>query len=96
MSAQKLKETVVTFKTDASLLNALKSVPNRSEFIRAAILAALDSFCPLCGGTGVLTPNQKIHWDNFAQRHPLHECADCHEVHLICARDETVPRHPRP
>ncbi len=80
------KEIVVTFKADASLLGALKAIPNRSEFIRTAILTALDSFCPLCQGTGVLTPNQKKHWDTFAARHPLQECGDCHEVHLVCAQ----------
>ena len=85
MPTPRHKETVVTFKADASLLEALKAIPNRSEFIRTAILAALYSFCPLCQGAGVLTPNQKKHWDNFASRHPLRECGDCHEVHLVCA-----------
>ncbi len=84
MPGAKQKETVVTFKADTSLLEALKSVPNRSEFIRAAILRALDSFCPLCGGTGVLTPNQKTHWEKFARHHELRECDDCHEYHLVC------------
>lgn len=78
------KETVITFKADASLLEALRGVPNRSDFIRKAILAALNSHCPLCGGTGVLTPNQKTHWETFAQHHPLRECGECHEVHLVC------------
>lgn len=91
MAAARQKETVITFKADASLLEALKSVPNRSEFIRAAILAALDSHCPLCGGTGVLTPHQKAHWDKFAEHHPLRECEQCHEVHLICEQDDRDP-----
>ncbi len=91
--ANKQKEIVVTFKADASLLDALKSVPNRSEFIRAAILAALDSYCPLCGGTGVLTPNQKKHWGQFAEHHPLHECDECHEVHLICSQEDVPHEH---
>ena len=89
MSSLRQKESVITFKADASLLEALKNIPNRSEFIRTAILAALASYCPLCRGTGVLTPNQKTHWDEFARRHPLRECEDCHEVHLICAQDAT-------
>jgi hypothetical protein len=85
-AARNQKETVVTFKADASLLQALKNLPNRSEFIRTALLSALDSYCPLCHGSGVLTPNQKRHWDEFAARHPLRECHDCHEVHLVCSR----------
>lgn len=97
MHESKHKETVVTFKADSSLLEALKGVRNRSEFIRSAILAALDSYCPLCGGSGVLTPNQKNHWDEFSRHHPLQECGQCHEVHLICAETDTAqpPTKPR-
>ena len=88
MSNVKPMESVITFKADASLMEALRSIPNRSEFIRAAILAALDNHCPLCGGTGVLTPRQKTHWEVFARHHPLRECTDCHEVHLVCQQAE--------
>lgn len=87
MSSPGHKEVVVTFKADASLIEALKAVRNRSEFIRTAILAALDSYCPLCGGDGVLTPNQKRHWDAFAEHHALEECPACHEVHITCSQE---------
>jgi metal-responsive CopG/Arc/MetJ family transcriptional regulator len=76
---------IITFKADEALLDALRGVHNRSEFIRSAILAALDSACPLCKGTGVLTPNQKEHWELFSREHRLEECGTCHEMHLICA-----------
>lgn len=82
------KETVITFKADASLLAALSKIHNRSEFIRSAILNALANHCPLCQGAGVLTPNQKRHWEAIAAAHPLRECDDCHEVHLVCTQDE--------
>ena len=75
---------VVSFKVSRSFLEAMKGVPNRSEFIRAAVLTALDSACPLCKGTGILTPNQKRHWQTFARDHSLQECQDCHELRLIC------------
>lgn len=88
MTAPRQKETVVTFKVDDTLFEKLKNVPNRSEFIRTAILAALENHCPLCRGTGVLTPNQKRHWETFARHHALRECDDCHEVHLVCEQDE--------
>ncbi len=84
MPGARQKESVITFKADASLLAALRSIPNRSEFIRSAILSALKNHCPLCGGTGVLTPNQKQHWQEFARHHPLLECHECHEIHLVC------------
>jgi hypothetical protein len=78
------KETIITFKVDPSLSEAMKRVTNRSEFIRSALLAALDSACPLCNGSGVLTPNQKKHWEGFAVSHPFSECRECHELHLVC------------
>jgi len=62
----KHKDEIVTFKADRSLLEAMRGIPNRSAFIRQAILAALDSACPLCRGTGVLTPDQRRHWAEAA------------------------------
>ena len=81
------KQEVISLKVAPSLLEAMKGVPNRSEFIRNAILAALDSACPLCKGTGILQPRQKAHWDAFAKSHPLEECDDCHETYLRCLHD---------
>jgi hypothetical protein len=75
---------IITFKVDEPLREAMTGIENRSEFIRAAILAALDSVCPLCKGTGILTPDQRKHWQTFAKNHALEECEDCHAVHLVC------------
>jgi hypothetical protein len=77
---------IVTFKADAALRAALTGIRNRSEFIRAALLAALDSLCPLCKGTGILTINQRSHWQAFLAQHAMRECHDCHEVRLVCRK----------
>lgn len=82
----KTKPEIITFKADASLLDAMKGIPNRSQFIRQAILAALDSVCPVCQGTGILTPEQQEHWHAFAKDHAVAECDQCHELHLVCNR----------
>ena len=82
------KTEVVSFKADATLLDAMRGVANRSEFIRTAILAALDSTCPLCSGTGTLTPNQMRHWNDLASDHSVEECEDCREVRLVCSNRE--------
>lgn len=89
MTRGKRLEDIVTFKADESLVQALKGVPNRSEFIREAIMAALDGTCPVCRGTGTLTPNQKMHWKRFAVSHPVEECEECHELRLVCQRETT-------
>jgi hypothetical protein len=82
---RKAKSEIITFKADESLSAALHGIPNRSEFIRAAILSALDSVCPLCQGSGILSPDQRRHWKTFAEDHAVRECDDCHELHLVCA-----------
>ena len=90
---KKNKQEIITFKADESLLEAMRGVPNRSEFIRQAVLVALDSVCPLCKGTGILTPNQKNHWDSLEKDHLLDDCNDCHEVHLVCLKQPKKKLH---
>lgn len=80
------KAEILSFKVDDSLVEAMKGIPNRSEFIRNAILAALDSACPLCKGTGILTPNQRKHWSSFTADHAIRECSECNELHLVCVK----------
>ena len=79
------KQQVITLKVDAALAEAMRGVGNRSRFIRDAILAALENVCPLCMGTGVLSPPQRQHWDAFAESHSVCRCPDCHEMHLTCS-----------
>jgi hypothetical protein len=86
--AARKKQEIITFKVDSTLRQALRGIENRSEFIRAAILGALDSVCPLCKGSGILTPDQRRHWVTFAKDHALEECGGCHALHLVCAAAE--------
>jgi hypothetical protein len=80
----KKKQDIITFKVDGDLLEAIKDIPNRSEFIRRAIFSALGVLCPLCNGSGILTPNQKRHWDEFAINHSIRRCDECDECVLVC------------
>jgi hypothetical protein len=89
----KTKPEVISFKADRSLAQALAVIPNRSQFIRAAVLAALDNVCPLCQGTGILTPEQKRHWEGFSRDHQLTECRQCHAYHLVCRHDQGSGAH---
>lgn len=79
------KDEVITFKAEASLAEAIRNLPNRSAFIRAAILSALDHACPLCQGTGIMSPEQKRHWETFSQNHQIDHCRECDAVHLVCS-----------
>jgi len=93
----KPKQSIITFKAEQSLVEALRVMPNRSSFIRSAVLAALENTCPLCQGAGFLTPEQRGHWEAFAADHALQECSECHEWHLVCShvRDKATRSHRR-
>jgi transposase len=88
-----MKNDVITFKVDPSLAALIERVPNKSEFIRKAILAALANTCPLCQGTGVLTAEQREHWDAFNEAHKVQRCGDCKAVHLECDHEEAAGHH---
>ena len=85
----KKKQEIITFKVDGDLREAIKDIPNRSEFIRGAIISALGVLCPLCNGSGMLTPNQKRHWEEFATNHSVRRCKECDESVLVCQMDGT-------
>lgn len=78
------KDEVISFKVGAALARVIRRLPNRSEFIRAAVLSALDHACPLCQGTGIMTPEQKKHWDGFARDHEVKHCRECDALYLTC------------
>lgn len=80
----KKKSDVITFKVDETLREAMKGIENRSDFIRSAILSALDNTCPLCRGTGKLTPDQVDHWKHFAVHHHVEECKQCSALYIAC------------
>ena len=82
--AGKAKLEVVSFKAEAPLVEALEAVPNRSEFIRAAILSALDGACPLCGGSGILGASQRSHWERFLRDHKVKRCKECKGLTISC------------
>lgn len=81
---KKSQERIFTFKTDEQLARQLDQITNKSEFIRKAILAALEHDCPLCHGSGLLTPEQRKHWDHFLTTHTLGKCDECNAIHYVC------------
>ncbi|MBF0284352.1 MAG: CopG family transcriptional regulator [Magnetococcales bacterium] len=88
-----MKQEIITFKADASLVEAMRGIPNRSEFLRAAVLAALQNICPVCKGAGFLTPPQKEHWNAFARGHRMEECGECSEFRIVCDAQPAASGH---
>lgn len=83
MAAEK-KSSVITFKAEGEMLEALNKIPNKSEFIRAALLNALSETCPLCGGAGFLNAKQRQHWENFTRQHTIRHCRKCDALTFEC------------
>ena len=69
---------IVAFKVEPELAAVLDAMPNKSEFIRAAVQNRLASACPLCRGTGI-APFSGIgdELTKLVQQHPLCICAGC-------------------
>jgi hypothetical protein len=72
------KSVLVAVKVDAETAALLDALPNKSEFIRAALRARFEETCPLCQGSGVRPP---AHVERPGGRHlhvlPRARCGDC-------------------
>ena len=82
------KQSVITFKVEGKMLAALNKIPNKSEFIRAAVLNALDETCPFCGGAGFLSEKQRKHWLAFAKLHTVKRCKKFNVLEIECRDHE--------
>lgn len=91
MSGEK-KSAVISFKAEDELLTALEKIPNKSHFIRSAVLSALAESCPFCGGSGFLNPSQKKHWAQFARKHTLHRCGKCNGLSIECRKSSCADK----
>ena len=90
------KTEIITFKVEPALAELINRVPNKSEFIRRAILGALENTCPLCQGAGVLTPSQQEHWQRFIEHHRVETCGECRSPYLLCdatRASDPIPAH---
>ncbi|HOB75653.1 MAG TPA: hypothetical protein PKG54_14140 [Phycisphaerae bacterium] len=68
------KQTVVSFRVDQHLAEILNSLPDKSTFIRDAILQRFHTVCPFCRGRGVL-PQLIVEW--LQSRIPQFESIEC-------------------
>ena len=69
---------IVAFKVEPELASLLDAMPNKSEFIRAAVQARLATACPLCRGTGIAPPSALADdYVRVVQQHPLVACSGC-------------------
>ena len=79
------KTAVVAFKVEEELADLLNQLPNKSAFIRKAIVAQLGMACPLCTGTGVVPKGINDHYAPLLTKHNVRRCDGCGDK-------QTLPR----
>jgi len=73
----KPKPAVVAFKVEKELAEILDQLPNKSAFIRKAIVAQLGMACPLCQGSGVVPRGLHDHYAALLGRLNSRQCEGC-------------------
>lgn len=77
MSKKTPKTSVVAFKVESELAELLDKLPNKSAFIRRAIVAQLKMACPLCGGSGVVSRGVHDHYAALLPTLNARHCDGC-------------------
>jgi hypothetical protein len=71
------KKNIVAFKVEDDLAEFLNNLPNKSDFIRKAILAQFGMTCPLCVGSGVVPRGLHEHFKPVIEDHSTRSCEKC-------------------
>ncbi|QEL19025.1 hypothetical protein [Limnoglobus roseus] len=71
------KSQIVAFKVEEELAEFLDNLPNKSDFIRKAILAQFGMTCPLCVGTGVVARGVHDHFKPVIEHQNQKPCEKC-------------------
>src|SRR3954462_4794505 len=71
------KKQIVAFKVEDGLADFLDALPNKSDFIRKAILAQFGMTCPLCTGSGVVPRGIHDHYKPVITERNQRPCEKC-------------------
>jgi hypothetical protein len=81
MGRKRGRSLLLGIKVEAELADVLNKLPNKSAFIRKAILAQLDVVpCPLCGGAGIVPAGIHAHYAPFLAAHRCSPCEGCGDL----------------
>jgi hypothetical protein len=73
----KAKQRVVTFKVEEDVARFLDGMPNKSDFIRKALLAALLEPCPVCNGKGSVPRSLRHDLEVIFRKQEFVPCSFC-------------------
>ena len=86
------KSKIVAFKVEEELAEFLNNLPNKSDFIRKAILSQFGMTCPLCTGSGVVPRGIHDHYRPVIAEHNKHPCEKCKSpVEIPLTADGAAP-----
>jgi hypothetical protein len=85
------KSEIVAFKVEEDLAQFLNNLPNKSDFIRKAILAQFGMTCPLCTGTGVVPRGIHDHYKPIIAEHDEKPCERCKSAVKVPLTSEGAP-----
>ena len=77
MARKPAKSKIVAFKVEEELADFLDNLPNKSDFIRKAILAQFGMTCPLCTGSGVVARGIHDHYKPLITSQNKRPCDKC-------------------
>ena len=75
--APSMKQRVVTFKVEEEVATFLAGMPNKSEFIRKALLSALLEPCPICHGKGSVPASLRRDLEKILSKQQFVACSFC-------------------
>lgn len=91
MARKSNKSEIVAFKVEEELAQFLNDLPNKSDFIRKAILAQFGMTCPLCTGTGVVPKGLHDHYKPVLAEQNKRPCDKCKAGVEVPMSAEAVP-----
>lgn len=95
MARKSNKSKIVAFKVEEDLAEFLDGLPNKSDFIRKAILAQFGMTCPLCTGSGVVPRGVHDHFKPVIQQNSQRPCEKCRNPVEVPITAEAVPANDR-
>ncbi len=91
MARKASKSQIVAFKVEEELAEFLDKLPNKSDFIRKAILAQFAMNCPLCTGSGVVPRGVHDHYKPIIAQQNKRPCDKCRAEVPFPLTGEGVP-----
>ena len=83
MARKAPKTKIVAFKIEEQLAEFLNNLPNKSDFIRKAIVAQFGMTCPLCTGSGVVPRGIHLHYSPIIDGNNTRPCQMCGVAEVV-------------